>query len=259
MRRPDASAARRRPPAGGFTLTELLVVIAIIAILAGLLTPALLAARRAAEMAACMNNLKQFGLAIDAYRVEGDQFPMWLSSLYTDMGRQKELYFCPYDESGGQEGARPDWIEQDRQYAEVNDFDETGFSDRDQAYMATIDPRQTRGYADENVEACSYMYEWTGEIASWHQEKAEPYPVGEDATWREIKQYEVRHAPEMAEMEPGEIPIVRCFYHIPVRADGKLLDRHVHGMEAPDENYNVLNLRYGGNVDKSWPEVWEAD
>jgi prepilin-type N-terminal cleavage/methylation domain-containing protein/prepilin-type processing-associated H-X9-DG protein len=51
----------------GFTLIELLVVIAIIAVLIALLLPAVQAAREAARRAQCVNNLKQFGLAMHNY------------------------------------------------------------------------------------------------------------------------------------------------------------------------------------------------
>jgi prepilin-type N-terminal cleavage/methylation domain-containing protein/prepilin-type processing-associated H-X9-DG protein len=62
--------ARKR----GFTLIELLVVIAIIAILASLLFPTVSQAKGKAQTVICVNNLKQWGYAMQMYVTENNDY-----------------------------------------------------------------------------------------------------------------------------------------------------------------------------------------
>ncbi len=94
----------------GFTLIELLVVISIIAVLLAVLLPSLNRARKQARKIACTANMRQIGIAVQAYLVDSDyrlppsschitdhdQYWLRVLSSYT---REQLLFHCPSDRS----------------------------------------------------------------------------------------------------------------------------------------------------------------
>jgi prepilin-type N-terminal cleavage/methylation domain-containing protein/prepilin-type processing-associated H-X9-DG protein len=95
---------RRHFHSRAFTLIELLVVMAIIAVLLSLLMPVVTSARRSAQNAQCLSNLKQLGIGYRAYITdnEGKAFYFfdtgsvyWITLIRPYDSNVDRVRFCP--------------------------------------------------------------------------------------------------------------------------------------------------------------------
>jgi prepilin-type N-terminal cleavage/methylation domain-containing protein len=73
----------------GMTLIELLVVVGIIGLLVAIVIPAVQSAREASRRVACLNNLRQIGLAMNSYAGREGVFP---TAMMPGRGRKYSIY-----------------------------------------------------------------------------------------------------------------------------------------------------------------------
>ena len=123
MENSDRRAARAAK--SGFSLVELMIVVGVIAILAGLMFPLAGSVRARAQRASCLNNLRQWSLALNLYLDENrGLFPAWEagspkgwyeklppyldqptmsdSPVFPGTGK-KSMFLCPSDRGDGTE------------------------------------------------------------------------------------------------------------------------------------------------------------
>lgn len=181
-----------------FTLVEMLAVIAVIGVLAGLVFPAIQKARDKAKMAKCANNIKQFGHAIDVFKMDHQDFPDWLSNLYPSYVDSKEMYICPadyctqggqspYNSHKGADGGMPWWLPDRLEFRETDDT----------KYNTKADPKFPR---NKEIEYCSYLYEFANVICpSW----------APGFNWKKIRKEQLIDPSGVRDY----VPMVSCFWH----------------------------------------------
>ncbi|MBN2642420.1 MAG: type II secretion system protein [Victivallales bacterium] len=223
-----------------FTLIELLVVIAIISILAGMIMPAINQALEKAKDTACVNNLKQFSVAIHSYQIDyRDQYPPWISTLFPDYSGSKGIYHCRKDRNPATSEPE-DWVipwgKEGAEYKYSEAFDRPGSRS-----LLNIQTGVNALMPNSDVTKISYFYEFTAAPCTFKYEGASLDSIPE--TWGEVKVNEMKSGQltySGVKYQLSYFPIIRCIWHV------------------KENKYEpVLNLSVAGNVFKSNRE-WET-
>jgi prepilin-type N-terminal cleavage/methylation domain-containing protein len=230
-----------------FTLIELLVVIAIIGMLASILMPAIQKSRERARQSRCINNLREFSMALQMYRDDNEQEVYkeapWLSTLHPDYVPQTNLYICLSDLASGLEGAK------------TKSKTPAGESMYEETIDGEVNAERIARGANRTIGACSYLYEMCNAPCSWGGlPGASDLDKDGTLTWQEVKIYQLNHGDSWNEnkaYDPTVFPVVRCFHH---------RDENSISVDAPGTGRRTegltLNVAYAGNVFRG-PLTWE--
>jgi len=246
----------------GFTLIEVLLVITIIVILAGILVPYIQDMMHRARETQCQNRMSVIYTALKDYELTYNEYPLWIAQLHSlglTNADPEELFVCPFDQTKGADGGKPDHPSNDQHIG----------PDYDGTYEGgTIDYGALTS-SSQDAFKCSYLYEDNMFFCDWADNnspyKDDNFPQGapdgkKDAdfnrdgkiSWKEAKRAERYGVQSGVAIDPpygygDQIPILRCFWH----GDNKLLQ---------DNEKIVFNIRYGGTFyDDGWVGSWVWD
>src|SRR5437867_4412883 len=119
--------------ATAFTLLELLVVMAIMGTLAALLLPAIEKVREAANRTQCQNNLKQFGLDVNAYQEQHE-------GLFPPGGRYNALNDWAHGDKGSWIVYVLPYLEEDAAFKRIPDLCRPGKDSMSRATQSGVVP-----------------------------------------------------------------------------------------------------------------------
>jgi len=241
----------------GFTLIELLIVISVIVLLAGMLYPALIMVRTAANKAKCGNNMRNIAIAVIAYRSDNnDAFPGRFSDLVSGYNLPLKLLICPADTS---KGLNPNMGRLTN--SNWGDYSRLWTNQVSNTFMPTSTPPSL-------VPATSYDYECSGtidptgvllnadDISYFYRDLSTAMPEVGSVSWAQAKLHQVQFGNIGTSngygnpFPPGNVPMIRCYDHW-------TWDNN----STPDQLatiFKVINISMEGNLLFSSP-YWEHD